>query len=111
MGIINSGVKQWIFQRITNALIISFGVALLCVLLSDNGTSYASLKELFSSQGWKLYFVVVLILSCINSVLAGWQIDGDYAKKFGLPSNIVITLGAALVSFIFLFYGLRLLFA
>lgn len=111
MGIMNSGVKQWVFQRITNALIVSFGVALLCVILSDNGLSYASLKDLFASQGWKIYFAIVLVLGCINSVLAAWQIDGDYAKKFGLPNNIVITLGGALVSLIFLFYGLSLLFA
>lgn len=105
----NSGVKQWMFQRISNALFITFGIALLVILLSENGLSYASLKELFASTAWKIYFAVVLILACLNSVLAAWQIDGDYAVKFGLPSN-VITVTAILVSILFLFYGLSLLF-
>jgi succinate dehydrogenase hydrophobic anchor subunit len=58
---------------------------------------------------WKWYLAIVLVLACINSVLAAWQIDGDYAKKFGFPSNL-LTFTALLVSLLFLFYGLRLLF-
>jgi len=109
MGIINSGVKQWVFQRIANALFVSFGICLLCVFLSSDGLTYEYIKT--EVANWKWYFVIVLVFACINSILAGWQIDGDYAKKFGLPSNIVITLGAVLVSLIFLFFGLRLLLA
>ncbi len=109
MGIINNGVRQWIFQRVSNALIISFGICLLCVLLSSDGLTYASLTELFSGQGFKIYAAIVLIFSCLNSVLAGWQIDGDYAKKFGMPQN-VLTVTAAIVSLLFLFFGLGLLF-
>jgi len=109
MGIINSGVKQWVFQRIANALFVSFGICLLCVFFGSDGLSYENLKAVVVD--WKWYFVIVLVFACINSILAGWQIDGDYAKKFGLPSNIVITLGAVLVSVLFLFYGLGLLFA
>ncbi|MGH1440492.1 MAG: hypothetical protein ACRBBR_10300 [Cellvibrionaceae bacterium] len=109
MGIMTSGVKQWVFQRIANALFVSFGICLLCVFLSTDGLAYESIKT--EIVAWKWYFIIVLIFACINSILAGWQIDGDYAKKFGLPSNIVITLGAVLVSLLFLFYGLGLLFA
>jgi hypothetical protein len=42
-------------------------------------------------------------------VLAGWQIDGDYAAKFGLPKNM-ITVVAIVVSCVFLVGGLLLLF-
>ncbi len=105
----NSGVKQWIFQRVSNALIISFGLCLLCELLYADSITYASLTELFSGQVFKIYLAVVLIFSCLNSVLAGWQIDGDYAKKFGMPQN-VLTVTAAIVSLLFLFFGLSLIF-
>ncbi len=110
MGMINSGVRQWIFQRISNALIVTFGVALVCVLLSDNGLSYASLTGLLASQAWKIYFTVVLVMACVNSVLAAWQIDGDYAKKFGLPTNAMTILGLV-GSAVFLYFGLCLLFS
>jgi succinate dehydrogenase / fumarate reductase membrane anchor subunit len=109
MGIINNGVKQWVFQRVSNTLIVSFGISLLCVFFAANGLSYESLKALFASQGFKIYFAVLLVFSCVNSVLAGWQIDGDYAKKFGLP-YLLITVTTLLVSGVYLFYGLGMLF-
>lgn len=107
MGIMNSGVKQWLFQRVSNALFVTFGICLVCVLWSTDSLTYDGLTALLAS--WKWYFAIVLILACINSVLAAWQIDGDYAKKFGIPS-MVITVSALLVSLVFLFYGLGLLF-
>ena len=107
MGIINSGVKQWVFQRIANALFVTFGVFLLWLLLSVDSLSYASLTALVSE--WKWYLLVVLVFACVNAILAGWQIDGDYAKKFGIPS-LVITAIAVIVSVIYLIYGLGLIF-
>lgn len=109
MGLINNGIRQWIFQRVSNALIISFGVCLLCILLSDDGLSYASINELLSGGIFTVYLAVVLVFSCLNAVLAGWQIDGDYASKFGLPKNM-ITIIATIVSLAFLVYGLLILF-
>ncbi|MGH1487620.1 MAG: hypothetical protein ACRBCI_15505 [Cellvibrionaceae bacterium] len=106
MGIMNSGVKQWIFQRVSNALFVTFGICLLCVFLGSDGLAYENIKAELAS--WKWYFVVLLVLACINSVLAGWQIDGDYAKKFGIP-QMVITITALLVSVIYLIYGLMII--
>lgn len=108
MGIMNSGTKQWIFQRVSNALFVTFGIGLICVFLSTDGLTFENIQSVLAS--WKWYFVIVLVLACINSVLAGWQIDGDYARKFGLPA-LVITVTAALVSLIYLIYGLGFLFA
>lgn len=109
MGLMNNGVRQWIFQRLSNALIISFGVGLICILLVDDGLSYASINEYLTGVAFTLYLAVVLVFSCINAMLAGWQIDGDYAEKFSLPKNL-ITIIAIIVSLVFLVYGLSILF-
>ncbi|MEO0444316.1 MAG: hypothetical protein AAFZ92_11365 [Pseudomonadota bacterium] len=103
-----SGVKQWVFQRVANAVFVSFGACLLYVFLSGDGLSYGSLKATFDSA-WKWYFATVLVLACLNSVLAAWQIDGDYAKKFGIAAWL-ITVTALVVSLIYLFFGLGLIF-
>ncbi|MBX2808195.1 MAG: hypothetical protein KTR20_06130 [Cellvibrionaceae bacterium] len=107
MGVINSGVKQWVFQRIANAAFIVFGI-ILCVLLAAGDLSHAALVERFASSGLRMVLAVMLILACVNSILAGWQINGDYAKKFHLPRQS-ITLVALVVSGVYLVYGLRLL--
>ncbi|MFT7490621.1 MAG: succinate dehydrogenase / fumarate reductase membrane anchor subunit [Pseudohongiellaceae bacterium] len=109
MGLMNNGIRQWLFQRLSNALIISFGIGLLYMLVATDGLSYSSLSGLLSGGLVSSYLAVVLVFSCINGVLAGWQIDGDYTAKFGLPKNM-ITIIAIVVSCVFLVYGLLLLF-
>jgi succinate dehydrogenase hydrophobic membrane anchor protein len=109
MGLMNNGISQWLFQRLSNALIISFGIGLLYTLLAADGLSYSSVSALFGGTLITSYLAVVLVFSCVNGVLAGWQIDGDYTAKFGLPKNM-ITIIAIFVSLVFLVYGLMLLF-
>lgn len=109
MGLMNNGIRQWLFQRLSNALIISFGIGLLYMLVATDGLSYSSLNALLGGGLVSSYLAVVLVFSCINGVLAGWQIDGDYTAKFGLPKNM-ITVIATVVSCVFLVYGLLLLF-
>jgi len=60
-------------------------------------------------MGFKLYLLVTLVLASLNGVLAGWQIDGDYAKKFGIPT-MLITIVSILVGIFYLFYGFNILF-
>jgi len=109
MGIMTNGVKQWVFQRTANAVFVAFGICLICIFMAENGLSYNSLTELFSSMGFKLYLLVTLVLAALNGVLAGWQIDGDYAKKFGIPT-MLITGVSILVGIFYLFYGFTILF-
>lgn len=109
MALMKNGVKQWVFQRFANAAFVLFGVCMLTVLMAQNGLSYESLSSLFASLGFKLYLLATLVLAAVNSILAAWQIDGDYAKKFGIPTNI-ITIAAAIISAIYLLYGLSVIF-
>ena len=109
MGIMSSGISQWKFQRFANASFVVFGICLLCVFTAENGLSYDSLSELFASVGFKIYFLVTLVLACLNGVLAAWQIDGDYAKKFGIPTLLITTV-SIIIGIFYLIYGLGILF-
>ena len=109
MGIMTNGVQQWIFQRISNAIFVIFGIVLLKMIIS-NGLTYEALTELFSATTFKVYAVTTLILACFNSVLAGWQITGDYAAKFSIPPCLMMGV-AIVVSAVYLVWGLMLLLA
>lgn len=108
MGIISSGVTQWLIQRFCNAMIVTFGVALVLFFLTNETITYQTLVATFKEGFLKYYLVLVLVLSCFNSVLAAWQIDGDYAKKFNLPA-LLITALTAIVSIVYLGFGLKLI--
>jgi len=102
------GVKQWIFQRISNLIIIIFGVWLLAFLCGSNEITQQTLITLMSDGSTKLFLIVTLVFACLNSMLAGWQIAGDYAHKVNLPENLLTGI-AVVVSVGYLFCGLALL--
>lgn len=108
MGIMTSGVKQWVFQRISNAVFVIFGVVLLINFL-DGGLSYETITGLLANTGFKVYLAVTLVFAALNSILAGWQITGDYAEKFGIPCWLMMGV-TIVVSVGYLVFGLLHLF-
>ena len=92
MGIVN-GVRQWVFQRVANVFLVVFGAFL--IMTFAKGLSYESLVSLTSSSGFKMFALVTLILGSLNAILAGWQIVGDYATKFGLSDKLLMTIVVA----------------
>lgn len=106
MAVMN-GVSQWMFQRTTNAVLVVFGLLLLVTFF--NGLTYESLTSLLGATWFKIFAVITLVLGCINSMLAGWQIVGDYAKKFHLPGSLLMVI-IGVVTAVFFVTGLGLLF-
>ncbi len=109
MGIMTNGVQQWVFQRFSNAVFVIFGVVVLMTITS-NGLTYESLNALFAATGFKLFALLTLVLAFANSILAGWQITGDYAAKFNIPPTLMMSV-TIIVSVAYLVWGLMLLFA
>ena len=100
------GVKQWVFQRVCNLIFVLFGLWLLVALISGQPTTLASLLADSTTQ---LFLAVVLVLAGLNSMLAGWQIAGDYAHKINVNSGI-LTGFAVVVSAAYILMGLSLLY-
>lgn len=102
-----NGVQQWIFQRFSNIVLIVFALVLATVLCSD--LSYQSLTGLFAQTWFKIYLVFTLVFATLNSVLAGWQIAGDYAHKANLPNWVLTGLGVV-VTLVYFIFALMLIF-
>lgn len=101
------GVKHWIFQRVSNALFVIFGIVLAVNLAS--GLSYEALQGLMSNSLVKVYLAVTLAFAFLNSILAGWQIAGDYAKKINVSEKLFVVV-CAVVSAGYLVFGLSVIF-
>lgn len=102
------GVKQWLFQRLSNFIFIVFGLWLLLTLIGM-GSDQSGLTTLLSSGSTQLFLTVVLLFAGINSILAGWQIVGDYAHKINVSEGPLVIL-CAVISFTYVLVGMRLLF-
>lgn len=102
-----NGVQQWVFQRFSNLVILVFIVVLATVMSSE--LTYEVLSSLFAQTWFKIYLTITLIFASLNSVLAGWQIAGDYAHKMNLP-NWALTGFGVLVTMVYFITALLLIY-
>lgn len=107
MSVMVNGVQQWVFQRVSNAVFVIFGIVLLHTIATD-GLTYEALTALFDTTSFKVYAVLTLAFASVNSLLAGWQIVGDYAVKFKLPPFLLMAV-IVIVSQVYLIWGCMLL--
>ena len=103
------GINQWIFQRISNLTIVIFGLWLLFFLASPGVIDFQVLQDLKADTATVIFFSFTLTLAGLNSILAGWQIAGDYADKFGLNQNLLVSI-TAIISLTYIAFGGYLLF-
>lgn len=75
-----SGTREWLFQRSANLAICLWAVIFISRFLASDTSSYAGWQSFFSPLWFKIYTSITLLLICLNSVLAGWQIGADYVK-------------------------------
>ena len=104
-----SGTKEWIFQRVANLAIVLYGLVFVALVAGMDTVDYASWKALYDAAWFKLYSSLTLILVCLNSILAGWQIGADYIKEDGTNKlyNTVVKAGSAF----YLVFGLIVFWA
>ncbi len=99
------GVTQWIFQRFCNLIFVVFGLWLLLFLTGNIDAQ--KIQSLIAGDA-KVILLIVLGLACLNSILAGWQIAGDYAKKISVPAPLITGI-VTIISIGYLFYGIKFL--
>ena len=86
MALKRNGVKEWIFQRFSNMLILVFAVVYIGLFFSLETVDYASWQAMHGAMWFKLFATFTLIVVMINSILAGWQIGTDYTQKVPIPA-------------------------
>ena len=102
------GVKQWLFQRASNLVFVLFGAWFLITFLGGGFASFQDLEALMNNATAKFVLGIVLALAVCNSILAGWQIAGDYAHKINVSANLIVAF-IVLVSVGYLAVGAMLL--
>ncbi|EGG95570.1 hypothetical protein IMCC1989_1525 [gamma proteobacterium IMCC1989] len=58
---------------------------------------------------FKVYALMTLLFAGANSILAGWQITGDYAAKFNIPPVLMMGITIVVSVFYVVWGGLLLL--
>ena len=80
-----NGIREWLFQRTSNVVIIVAGALYIINLLMMEGASYDQFAAIHSQVWFKVVASVVVVLTMVNALLAGWQIGTDYTQKVKVP--------------------------
>ncbi|MBD5770010.1 succinate dehydrogenase, hydrophobic membrane anchor protein [Marinomonas colpomeniae] len=107
LGKSRSGTKEWVFQRLSNVAICLWGVIFIGLVLTLDSATFSDWKGLFSPTWFKVYSSITLVMVCLNSVLAGWQIGTDYIKPTCV--NRFYMVAVKLVSLAYVAFGLYIL--
>lgn len=85
MSMKRNGVYEWIFQRISNLLIITYAGVYIYLINSMQTFDYNHWVAMHSAN-WFIWFTsFTLVVVMANSILAGWQIGTDYTQKVPIP--------------------------
>ncbi|AOT06881.1 succinate dehydrogenase, hydrophobic membrane anchor protein [Pseudoalteromonas luteoviolacea] len=106
-GIARSGTKQWVLQRVSNALIVLYTLMLVGLLVNQPVTDYQSLMHFFEPTWFKGVSTLCIVIFALNGMLAGWQIAGDYVKSAGV--NKLFNALCVILSITIILSGVKLL--
>lgn len=76
-----NGVREWMFQRISNVLIFVYAAFYIFTLLNMDEVNFETWTALHSAMWFKVYSTFTLVVVMLNALLAGWQIGTDYTQK------------------------------
>jgi succinate dehydrogenase / fumarate reductase membrane anchor subunit len=84
------GLRDWLAQRITAAIMAIYSVIVLCVMLTGKPISYAVWKDLFA-QGW-MRVATLLFAACLawHAWVGVRDILMDYVKPAGLRLTLEV---------------------
>jgi succinate dehydrogenase / fumarate reductase, membrane anchor subunit len=78
------GLRDWLSQRITAALMVLFTVALILQLLSGGPLGYDRWAGIFSQQWMKLLTFVTIVSLAVHAWVGMRDIWMDYVKPVGI---------------------------
>ena len=109
-----NGLSDWLVQRVTAIILLTYSVFLAGFFLATPEVSYAEWKELFA-QTWMRIFSLLALLSIVMHAWIGmWAISTDYftERLLGNVGNIlraVMQFGCIIVLFVYVVWGIQIL--
>ncbi|NTS76221.1 succinate dehydrogenase, hydrophobic membrane anchor protein [Catenovulum sp. SM1970] len=76
-----NGVREWLFQRVSNILICLYAVVYISLILTIDPLDYQTWKAMHDTTWFKVFSSITIVVLAFNAILAGWQIATDYTQK------------------------------
>jgi succinate dehydrogenase / fumarate reductase, membrane anchor subunit len=107
-----SGVSDWLMQRVTAVILLTYFLYVCSVLLG--GVDYASWKALYSQTWMRIYSLAALISLGIHGWIGLWAVLTDYVteRMMGPKGNVLrflLQVACAIVMFIYVVWGIQIL--
>lgn len=77
---VGKGVRQWVLQRATSLVVMSYVVFLTLVLVLHTPLRYEHWKALFSQTGVQILSTLFMLSLCWHAWIGLWGVVTDYIK-------------------------------
>jgi len=99
-----NGVYDWLVQRVSAVILLSYFVFLAFYLGSHPGLTYQQWQGLFASTSMRAFTLLALFSLCAHAWIGMWTVFTDYLTKAALgPAATAVRLGFQLATLLALF--------
>ena len=99
LSLTNNGLKDWLIQRVTAAVLAAYVLFLLGVFVLSAPLTYSYWHSVFSCLGVRLFSVLALVSVCLHAWIGVWTVTTDYLKNTALRVGVNLVMILALLTY------------
>ena len=109
-----SGLYDWIVQRATAVILAAYTLCIIGTLIIHPNLNYQQWSDVFANTGMRVFSLLALVSICAHAWVGLWTISTDYLTTgmIGPKATIVRVVfqtGCALITFVYLVWGIQIL--
>ncbi len=102
-----SGLYDWMMQRVTAVVLMTYTVFMLAYLLFNPDLDYNQWQSLFDSTFMKIYTLLAVLSMVAHAWIGMWSVSTDYIKPTAIRFLFQSVCG--LLAFIYVVWGIQIL--
>ncbi len=102
-----SGLYDWMMQRVTAMVLLTYTVFMLSYLLLNPDLDYNQWKSLFGGTFMKIYTLLAMLSMVAHAWIGMWSVSTDYIKPTG--ARFVFQSVCGLLAFVYVVWGIQIL--
>jgi len=107
-----SGLSDWLLQRVTGVILLAWFLCIGATLLG--GVDYVQWREMFEGTAMRVFTLLALLSLAAHAWIGMWAVGTDYLTerlmgKTGNVLRVAYQLGCGLVIFVYVIWGVQIL--
>ena len=107
-----SGLSDWLVQRVSGVILLAYFICIGGTLLG--GVSYAEWQAIFDGTAMRVFTLLAILSLAAHAWIGMWAVGTDYMTErlMGAKGNVLriaFQIGCSLVIFVYVIWGVQIL--